>query len=355
MGLRGTRSPFRLGAALLAAAAAAGCASISGEGRSWEALLQIGTGAQGGNGSILRLDSAVYQLPIAPSEREFPFADNPGSHDPARWYVDADSIPSNGVLVVEAVDIVAAAPGDRNGHGEIRLAFPDGDVFRIVDEAGPYRLWLAGRALVPLSRVPEVMLEAADSSAAEVRLYGRVLTPEKAAELGPAPFVEAEPRGDVERAGGKLGRLKKWTLDKPRVLLQVRAGAISGNPARVHMLGRGSGWVARVLPNPLNMEREIRMSDDAIGFAGGARIPAGKVWVITRVSYEGRAGGDSNGAGEFLVQAGGEVLARADRDNPRAKGVWEGRIEVRPGEESGVFVQVRNSSTGSATFEGAFE
>jgi hypothetical protein len=356
MGFHGTRCGAGTAVAVaLLAAAAAGCSSLSGGGSTWEALIQIGTGAQGGNGSIVRLDGAVYRLPHAPAEDPLPFRDAPDSHDPPRWYLEADPVPAEAVLAVESIDIAASAPGDTNGHGEVRIAFPDGDAFRIVDEPGPYRVWLEGRALVRAGAITEVLVEAANSSAAEVRLRGRVLSPDRAAELGSLPFAEAEAPGGVERAGGKMGLVRRWSMDRPRALLQARAGSVGGNPVRVTLLGRGSNHLKRVLPGPLNMEREVRKQDDAIGFAGGGRVPPGKVWVITRIDYEGTANGDSNGPGEFLVQVGDQVIAHATKDLKAAKGVWEGRLEVRPGEEAGVFVQIRNSSTGSATFEGVFE
>jgi hypothetical protein len=354
--MQGARARLVLAASLAAlAAAATGCASASGGGAEWEAFFQIGTGAQGGNGSLLRMDGAVYRLPLAPTEEPFPFAETPGPHDPPRWHLKADRIPADAVLAVESIDVLAAAPGDSNGHGEVRVKFPGGDAFRIVDESGPYRVWLAGRAIVHSSQAPEVMVEAANSSAAEVRMRGRFVYGEEAAALSPVPFDEAIAPGGIERVGGKVGLLRKWLLEKPRAVLQARAGAVGGNPVRVTLLGRGSNYLKRLLPGPISMERVTRMQDEAVAFSGGGRVPTGKVWVITRIEYEGTADGDSNGNGEFLVQVGDELIVRADRDHPSAKGVWEGRLEVRPGEERGVFVQVRNSSTGSATFEGAFE
>jgi hypothetical protein len=345
-------------AAALAAlgAAATGCASVTwGDGTTWDSLFQIGTGAQGGATSILRLDGAVYRLPQVPAEDPMEFGETPGPHDPFRWFLRADAIPADAVLVIESIDVASAAPGDTNGHGEIRVALPGGDAFHVIDEGGPYRLWLAGRAIVHPSQAPDVFVEAANSSCAEVRMRGRLLTQEAAAKIAPAPFEEAIAPGGVERVGGKLGLLKKWRLEKPRALLQVRAGAVGGKPVRITLLGRGSNTLKHVLPNPLPTDRVMRMQDEALGHCGGGRVPLGKVWVITRIEYEGTADGDSNGPGEFLVQVGGEVIVHADRNNPRAKGVWEGRLEVRPGEESGVFVQIRNSSTGSATFTGTFE
>jgi len=342
-------------AAAALVAATAGCASLGGEGTPWDAVMQIGTGAQGGNGSLLRLDGAVHRLPALPFEDPFVFAPGPGPHDPPRWYLRADEIPSNAVLVLESVDVAAAAPGDANGHGEVRVALPGGDILRIVDEAGPYQVWLAGRELLRASDAAEVVVETANSSNAEVRLRGRLLSPEGAEALTPLAFQPAEPPEGVDRAGGKVGLLRKWLLGKPRAQLQVRSGAVGGNPVRVTLLGKGTLYLRSLVPAPLNMDRAVRMQDESVAFTGGGRVPPGKVWVITRVTYEGTATGDSNGDGAFRVAAGGEEIVRIGRDRKAAKGVWEGRIEVRPGEESTVFVEVSNSSTGSALFEGEFE
>ena len=344
-------------AAAALAALAAGCAGMGGGAHGdWEAVLQVGTGAQGGHASILRLDGAVYRLHPTGAEDPLPFREVPSPHDPPRWYLRADRIPAGSVLAVEGIDFAAVAPGDTNGHGEIRLVFPSGEAVRIVDESGPYRVWFEGRALVTAGSAPNVFLEAANSSCADVRLTGRLLSAEEAAGLSAIPFEAAsDDRAPAERVGGKLGLVRPWRMEEPRALLQARAGAVGGNPVRVTLLGRGSNAVRRLVPNPISTSRTPHMKDEAIGYCGGGRIPPGKVWVVTRISYEGNAAGDTNGPGEFLLQVGETVLARSTRDEKVVKGVWEGRLELHPGQEREVFLQIRNSSTGSATFEGTFE
>lgn len=342
-------------AALALVAATAGCATMLGDGSSWSADLRVGTGAQGGQTSRVRLDGAVHRLAEVGFEDPFPFSPMPGPHDPPRWYLSADSIPSSKVLVLESIDVAAAAPGDANGHGEVRIALPGGDALRILDEAGPYQVWLEGRAILLPSEAAEVFVETANSSNAEVRFRGRLFSPEAAGKMSPADFQAARAPEGIERAGGKIVLQRKWLLEKPKAQLQARAGAVNGNPVRVTLLGKGTPYVRSLHPSPINTERTPSMQEESVGFTGGGRVPAGKVWVITRVTYQGTAAGDSNGPGGFRVSAGGQEIVRIGREEGSANGTWEGRIEIRPGEEASVFVEIRNSSTGSATFEGAFE
>ena len=342
-------------AAVALVATTAGCATILGEGASWSADLRVGTGAQGGNTSRVRLDGAVDRLPELAREEPFQFTSKPGPHDPPRWFLSADSIPSSKVLVLESIDVAAAAPGDANGHGEVRIALPGGDAMRILDEAGPYQVWLEGRAILRPSEAAEVFVETANSSNAEIRFRGRLFSEETAGKMSPADFQAARAPEGTERAGGKIVIQRKWLLDKPKAQLQARAGAVDGNAVRVTLLGKGTPYLRSLQPSPINTERTPSMQEESVGFTGGGRVPTGKVWVITRVTYQGTAAGDSNGPGGFRVSAGGQDLVSIGRDEGAANGTWEGRIEIRPGEEASVFVEIRNSSTGSAVFEGAFE
>jgi hypothetical protein len=309
-----------LALAAVAAAASTGCAAV-GLGGGWHAEVRIGTGAQGGQTSRVTLAGAVHRLAAKMMEEPFPFTISPGPHDPPRWYLVADEVPASKVLVLESIDVAAAAPGDANGHGEVGIALPGGDAFRIVDEAGPYQVWLEGRAMLLPSEAAEVAVEVANSSNAEISMSGRLVSPEEAATLAPEPFVVGKAPEGTTRVGGKIGLLRKWYLEKPLATLQVRAGAVGGAAVRVTLLGRGTSSVKRTVTSPMNMSRGVSMQEEATAFSGGGRVPAGRTWVITKVSYEGSAAGDSNGPGgssspRAARRSSGSAATRARRRAP---------------------------------------
>jgi hypothetical protein len=119
------------------------------------------------------------------------------------------------------------------------------------------------------------------------------------------------------------------------------------------MVGQKSVYVDKVSAEPLALDKPPVTKDDARAYYRGGRIPPGKCFVITRIRYRGTAAGDSNGHGSFIVRAGGVEVVKAERNTPVVKeNVWAGRVEVRPGEESGVYFQVANSSSGEVVMEG---
>jgi hypothetical protein len=141
-------------------------------------------------------------------------------------------------------------------------------------------------------------------------------------------------------------------MREPRVLLQLRAGAGGGNPNRVDMLGKTSIYVREHSERPLSFDRPVDTHDRSAEFHRGGRVPPGSVFVVTRVRYAGTAKGDSNGHGEVIVNVGRErIVSRRDTAEP-VDGIWDGRVEIRPGQEREVYVEVANSSTAEVVFEG---
>jgi hypothetical protein len=137
-----------------------------------------------------------------------------------------------------------------------------------------------------------------------------------------------------------------------RVLLQVRAGAGGGNPNRIDMNGSTSIYVERFSSEPLSFERAVTMDDESIAHCTDGRLHAGQVFVVTQIAYHGTSVGDSNGHGEFLLVVAGEVVAHSRNSHLPTKGTWRGHIEVPAGTEKDVYVEVANSSTGSAEILG---
>lgn len=143
-------------------------------------------------------------------------------------------------------------------------------------------------------------------------------------------------------------------LAKPRVRLQLRAGAGGGNPNRIDMVGEKSIYVEKISPTPLSFEKPVTMNDESTAFFEGGAVPAGKQLVVTRVKYRGTCVGDGNGFGELLVRVGDQVIVhKKDQEAPVA-GEWSGRVVIRPGDEFRVIAEVANSSSADVEISGEF-
>ena len=69
----------------------------------------------------------------------------------------------------------------------------------------------------------------------------------------------------------------------------------------------------------------------------------------------GDAIGDTNGGGCFHVRLGDTDLVKTERSDGVLEDTWQGRVEIRPGQEDRVFLEISNSSRGEVVFEGHFE
>lgn len=138
-----------------------------------------------------------------------------------------------------------------------------------------------------------------------------------------------------------------------RVRIQLRSGAIGGNPVRAHMNGEVSGHIDAAGAAPLDMTGKVGSEEPQQAHVDGGTIPAGKVWILRRVRYSGLCGSDSNGDGPFVVTVAGKELARVEPGTGGFQSEWKGRIVLRPGAEDGVRVEISNSSRCEAVFEGA--
>jgi hypothetical protein len=137
-----------------------------------------------------------------------------------------------------------------------------------------------------------------------------------------------------------------------RVELQIRSGAGGGNPNRIDMNGETSIYVRRFSQSPLDMDAPVSMGDESVAYCSDGRIPDGVTFVVTDVEYRGTSVGDTNGPGEFKLVVGGNVLAHSSSSHLPIRGTWRGRIEVTRDQMQDVYLEVRNSSTGSVVIEG---
>ena len=144
------------------------------------------------------------------------------------------------------------------------------------------------------------------------------------------------------------------TMTRPRVVLQVRAGANGGNPNRIDMRGHTSIYIAAKSRVPLSFDKPVQMGERSTAYFEGGLVPAGKVFVIERVKYSGTCAGDTNGSGEFTVRVGPKTVVEVKDAKEPQSGVWEGPVEIESGDESTVYLHVGNSSMGDVLIEGHF-
>ena len=317
-------------------------------------LLRVRTGSQGGNPSRVALDGSTYRLPEAMEEADAVPKPRVGENEPS-WFFRGGYVPKGRVLVVESVDLFAMAPGDNNGHGEAIFTLPSGSILEIRDEEGPFQVWFDGLELVRPGEEGRLVAEVANSSALEVRVRGRLVTDEEAARLERRPFLPTVAPEGISRAGGKVDAARRYLLEQPWLVLQVRAGAGGGNPNRVTMLGRGSNYLDGMSNGPIDLASPIDMKEKSVGYTNGGRVPRGRVFLVKKVTWRARAAGDSNGHGEALLQIGSQEIFRIRETADEQQGTWTGEIEIRPGEETSTFLEVANSSLAEAWVEGVWK
>jgi len=145
------------------------------------------------------------------------------------------------------------------------------------------------------------------------------------------------------------------TLREPKVTLQVRSGAIGGNPCRVDLAGTTTAYIREQVEAPLAFDKPPDTHDQPQSFSRGGTVPPGMKFVITRATWWGAAAGDSNGDGCLHAQIGDVELVKVERTDGVVRGDWTGRVEIGPNEEARCFLEISNSSYGELILEGTFE
>lgn len=155
-----------------------------------------------------------------------------------------------------------------------------------------------------------------------------------------------------QRAEALKERRRVGELQRGLVVLQLRTGAVGGNPCRIFMHGRKSNHVDEVTASPLNLEGEINTSEAARAYFQGGYIPRGKVFIIKWAEYWGTAQGDSNGHGEFKLVLGDKEIEGVRDQEKVARTTWKGTLAVKAGDEAKVYLEVANSSRGMVRIKG---
>lgn len=165
-------------------------------------VLQIKTGAQGGNRSRLDIQGGTYRIDGLSKKGGLDFAVDPKMDDDAIHFFQGGKIPLNKMLVVKAIDVYACAKGDTNGSGEVTLKVGRDKVLEIRDNPGPVRQWLEGYAIILPGQEDEVRLEVGNSSAVDVRIKVELIDRNWLARSKTARFKKGDAPKGIERAGG---------------------------------------------------------------------------------------------------------------------------------------------------------
>ena len=316
-------------------------------------LLQVRTGAQGGNTSTVSLGDPGRWVRVAVAERELDMAKPASAQDRATAFVRGGFIPAGRALVVESADVFATAAGDLNGPGLAVVRIGGDTLLHIRDFAGPILDWYEGRAILRPGDERLVSVLVANSSVVEVRLRGRFVPLDEAGAIEQAPFWPQPAPPGVPRAADGPSGARSGYLAEPRAVLQVRAGHGGGNTMRVSLLGAASIYLEKMSPSPLQPLPSRQSDSESVGYVEGGRIPRGKAFAVTHIEYEGTT---TKRPGQFIVSVMGEkITSVVQREHDEStRGSWTGRLLVPAGSESQVYVETAWHTFGSATLTGEF-
>jgi len=143
------------------------------------------------------------------------------------------------------------------------------------------------------------------------------------------------------------------TLSAPRAELQLRSGAIGGNPVRVTLRGDHQ-YVDEVSSALLDVQSAIDSREPQLAYVDGGFVPPDTRLVVTSARFRGQANGDNNGRGALRVVIGGETLLERADASEGLEQTWSGRIEITPGTEGATYIEVSNSSALELVLEGEF-
>lgn len=142
-------------------------------------------------------------------------------------------------------------------------------------------------------------------------------------------------------------------LSAPRAVLQLRSGAIGGNPVRISLRG-DHAYVDELTTTPLDIRRAVDWNEPQLAYNQGGCVPADTRFVVTSARFRGQSSGDSKGSGALRVVIGDEELLARKGSSEWLEQTWSGRIEIAPGREGATYIEVSDSSALELVLEGEF-
>lgn len=258
-------------------------------------------------------------------------------------------------FIVTSATYRGSARGDSNGGGAFKFVLGGTVIAEHQSTEEKIAGTWTGEIAIGAGEEVETYLEVSNSSAGEVVLEGHF------EEIDGGP-LEGRPWAENEgffvdvtaQVAEELARRYVPVTGKA-LKLQVRAGAGGGNPNRIDMRGRTSGYVDHMRDGPLDFSEEVNMRTPSEAFFVGGAVPLDKVFVVTSVEYTATAKGDGNGSGYVKLVVGGRTVLDLATGAEPAEGVWQGRLILRPDEETRTYLEVGNSSTADIVLRGRLQ
>lgn len=313
--------------------------------------LQLRSGAIGGNPVRLKLNGEHYRVDeVVPDPLDLESA--VPMHAPAVAHYRGGSVPHDKRFIVTDVTYRGAARGDTNGGGAFKFVLA-GEVIVDLDStdkpiAGNWR----GETTIEPGEETETYFEISNSSVGEVVVEGRFEASDHEAN---AKASWGKNEGFFENISGLIAKRlaeRYDPLEGGEVRLQVRAGAGGGNPNRIDLRGRTSGYVEHERNEALDFTEEVDADTPSETYFVGGAIPEGKVFIVSSVEYDAVAKGDNNGRGYVRLVVSGKKILDLPNDSSALGGLWRGRLILRPNEETRTYVEVGKSSTADVVIRG---
>jgi hypothetical protein len=309
-------------------------------------VLQARIGSQVGDRFRVTLEDPSKWMRVKASDKPLDFASPIDPNAEAVGFMKPGGIPAGQALLVEGVDIYATAPGDTVGHGEVRMRIGRDDVLQIRDFRMTGLQWFSGLGVAFSGH--EVLLELGNSSAADVRIHGRLVPLAEATRFSRVPFVPSAHPPDVARAGGGPAGVRGFYLGDPRVTLQARCG--HGRTVAATMIGpRTADDAEQISAKPLSVDEPVAADQPAVVYVEGGLVPRDKLFIVTRVDWH-FAGGEETPRLDVM----GVHVVGAGTEKPPPQGSWSGRIEVPPGGERTVLLELRKPGAADVLITGEF-
>ena len=306
-------------------------------------ILQIRTGAQGGNPSTINLRREVNGYEMRELDTEVDFRTPPSGRDQPASYSNGGYIPDGKALVVSAIDVFADARGDSNGHGAAVLTVNNQQLFEIYNKSGPFRQWFEGVLVLESGDEPMAKILVANSSAMDVRFKGKLIDLKDADKVNPIAFTNKPAPPAVKRAG-KGAKHKRLYLDPSEdLVLQIRTGSQGGNRSTLSLDGENYRLDNGESEGELDFSKPSDTREKTNFFLQGGSIPKGKFLHITAVDVYANTAGDKNGHGYVNFAISRQNLL-TEKNGAGIRQWLEGSAIVAPGRENSIKIAVGNSS-----------